>query len=180
MRSACRRRGDGGKERVASEWRLIISTRQIRNLDRIDPRLDSIVAANKAQNSFEGCCLSAPTATQMSAHPHSNYKIKKQSTSGTWKKPSGRSWPTHPDWPDGVTIGLRVQYTGSKAAQFPQQHGLVEVPADLLREVRGDITAVKLGTASPKTGNAHFSTRLPGGIDLVWPAYKVRHTRISN
>ncbi|KZV76196.1 hypothetical protein PENSPDRAFT_747890, partial [Peniophora sp. CONT] len=106
---------------------------------------------------------------------HFNNKNRRRSTSKTWKKPSGGGhWPTHPDWPDGVTIGLRVQYTGVKAARFPQQYASAEVQSDLLRDVRADLTAIGLGTASPKTGNAHFSSSLPNAVDVFWPAYKMR------
>ncbi|VDB94143.1 unnamed protein product [Peniophora sp. CBMAI 1063] len=115
----------------------------------------------------------APIASPMSSYVPSYSNDRRRSTSKPYKKPS-LNFPPHPDWPDGVTIGLRVQYAGSKAARFPRQSGAVEVPANLLREVREDLTAVKMGTASPKTGNAHFSSQLAGAVDLVWPAYKMR------
>ena len=150
-----------------------------KNLDRtgIDPRSCSGEGLENEvwrrpwfpASKFQPC----PPSSKMSSHAAPQYHNRRRSTSKPYKRPSG-SYPAHPDWPDGVTIGLRVQYAGSKADRFSRQHEAVEVPGNLMREVREDLTAIRFGTASPKNGNAHFSSRLPGGVDIVWPAYKVR------
>ncbi|KZV64240.1 hypothetical protein PENSPDRAFT_690932 [Peniophora sp. CONT] len=73
-----------------------------------------------------------------------------------------------------VTIGLRIQYTGTKALHFPRAlPGVPEpVPKSLLQDVRKDLTAMALSGALPKDGNAHFSALMPRTVELVWPQTK--------
>ena len=75
-----------------------------------------------------------------------------------------------------VTIGLRIQYTGTKSLHFPRAlSGVPElVPKSLLQDVRQDLRALGLGSALPPSDNAYLSARMKHTAEITWPHMQAR------
>lgn len=91
-------------------------------------------------------------------------------SSGWKRRPTRIETPIAPT-DSAVTIGLRIQYVGSKALHFPRAlPGVPEpIPKSLLQDVRQDLKTLGLGSVLPKDGNAHFSALMSHTVEIVWP-----------
>ena len=89
-----------------------------------------------------------------------------------WNRPAGPKTAIEPT----VTIGLRMQYTGSKALHFPRAlPGTPEsIPRSLLQDVRQDLKSLGMESVLPAECNAHFSALMKHTAEMFWPSLQAR------